>query len=78
MAENRFWDFTTALAGSEMAGLIIEKSVTVKMAPITATIRKSQQNRMAGGGSLLHTRSMPSKKRSTHDFFAAAVSVMFL
>ena len=50
----------------------------VAIVPMIAVKRKSQQNRMAGGGSLLHTRSMPSKKRSTHDFFAAAVSVMFL
>ena len=49
--ENRFADVTT----SPEAGFVRATPITLKMQPMMAVIRKSQQNRITGSGSLLHT-----------------------
>ena len=63
--ENRFADVTT----SPEAGFVRATPITLKMQPMMAVIRKSQQNRIAGGGNLLQTFSIPSISLSTPVFF---------
>ena len=65
--ENRFADVTT----SPEAGFVRATPITLKMQPMMAVIRKSQQNRIAGGGNLLQTFSIPSISLSTPVFLAA-------
>jgi hypothetical protein len=42
----------------------------VNTAPMMAVNKNSQQNKMAGGGSLLQTASIPPISLSTHEVFA--------
>ena len=65
------------VTASPDAGLVSVSPVMVKIAPITAVNRNSQQKRMAGGGSLLQTASMPLISRSIFEtFFAVVLSFM--
>ena len=70
--ENRFADVTT----SPEAGFVRATPITLKMQPMMAVIRKSQQNRIAGGGNLLQTFSIPSISLSTPVFLAVVFSLI--
>ena len=63
----KFWEVTILWE----AGFSRAKPAWVQMAPTTAVITNRMQNRMAGGGSLLQTRSTVFRKRSNRLFFVA-------
>ena len=68
-AEKKFWE-TTA---SPDAGLIRLTPATVAIVPMIAVKRKSQQNRITGSGSLLHTFSTTVNALSSQVCFVAVL-----
>ena len=67
--EKKFWE-TTA---SPDAGLIRLTPATVAIVPMIAVKRKSQQNRITGSGSLLHTFSTTVNALSSQVCFVAVL-----
>ena len=66
----------STLTISLVAGFRAETPIRLSTALSTETITNRYTNMIAGGGSLLQTRSRPSRNLSSHDFLVKVVSGM--